>query len=332
MNLWDVCFSESLDVRRGLDAEEIRRGLARGEIRDDDLVRPAGSGRKWAPIAEVPELLEPPGQPIPAIPDGGGEAPSRPGGAVAEAGEFFLIDEDEEEVEAFPVASDDELEVPAPEKAEAINPAPLAEPKTEPSEAIIDDADDDRDYGALDLDLAENEGTSISLDAAKVKREAVPDEDEEDTAFTFTRGRVEHVEELDLAPMVDVALQLVLFFLVTAQIVVFKSLEIPAPTPDDAPPTIAAAQPMPPEEAEREFITVAITPDGQVKVNDEPVAADLESIAAKLRGKRAETGLRRILISADAKTRLKYGVLAIDAAQEVGLEIALAKAVPLPGN
>ena len=43
------------------------------------------------------------------------------------------------------------------------------------------------------------------------------------------------VEELDLAPMVDVAFQLVLFFMVTATTVLYKTLEIPKPTPENAP-------------------------------------------------------------------------------------------------
>jgi biopolymer transport protein ExbD len=372
VTLWDVFFSESLEVRRGLTAEEIRFGRARGEIHDDDLVRPADSGRKWTPIVEVPELQGPP----PAAPTPASEPPAESGveavgpateemlldlpapeavtrdesGAVPDAGGILTesilpgegdhpgeLTRDEEDFLLFDADEDPEEESEGP--AVVAEVSPLAPPIGEaPRDADAGQSvpaatvDDDRDYGEFDLELVEDEGASITLDAGKAKRAAVPDEDEEATEFTFSRGRVEHVEELDLAPMVDVALQLVLFFLVTAQIVVFKSLEIPAPTPENAPPTVAAAQPMPPEEVEREFITVDITPEGEVRVNDEPVAPEMGAIAAKLRGKRDETGLRRILISADAKTRLKFGVLAIDAAQEVGLEIGLAKSVPNPGN
>lgn len=374
MNLWDVFFSESLEVRRGLTAEEVRSGRANGEIHDDDLVRPADSGRKWTPIVEVPELqgppaaATPPSPPAPTPPEGPegepsapeadeelldlpepeavarddvigatevggippGEEPDFPEELARDEEDFLFFDPDEdpeEEPEAVAVAPPAEAPAdPAPPIEEAPREAEVGRP------IPVATADDDGDYGELDLEFVEDEGASITLDAGKAKQGAVPDEDEEATEFTFSRGRVEHVEELDLAPMVDVALQLVLFFLVTAQIVVFKSLEIPAPTPENAPPTVAAAQPMPPEEVEREFITVDITPEGEVRVNDEPVVAELGAIAAKLRGKRDETGLRRILISADSKTRLKYGVLAIDAAQEVGLEIGLAKSVPNPGN
>ena len=66
------------------------------------------------------------------------------------------------------------------------------------------------------------------------------EEDEDVAEFTLARGSAETVEELDLAAMVDVAFQLVLFFLVTATTVFYKSLEVPKPTPE-APPEAAAA-------------------------------------------------------------------------------------------
>ena len=56
--------------------------------------------------------------------------------------------------------------------------------------------------------------------------EDLPDED----AFSLSRSGPATVEELDLAPMVDVAFQLVLFFMVAAQTVLYKTLEIPKPT------------------------------------------------------------------------------------------------------
>ncbi len=54
---------------------------------------------------------------------------------------------------------------------------------------------------------------------------------EEEGDFTLSRSGPMTVEELDLAPMVDVAFQLVLFFMVTATTVLYKTLEIPKPTP-----------------------------------------------------------------------------------------------------
>ena len=56
---WDVFHADRLELERGLSAEAIRSALARGELRDDDLVRPAGSSIPWARIADIPELMAP---------------------------------------------------------------------------------------------------------------------------------------------------------------------------------------------------------------------------------------------------------------------------------
>ena len=50
--------------------------------------------------------------------------------------------------------------------------------------------------------------------------------------FSLSRSGPMTVEELDLAPMVDVAFQLVLFFMVAAKTVLYKTLEIPKPSPN----------------------------------------------------------------------------------------------------
>ena len=68
MALWDVFHSDRLELVRGLSAEEIGAGLASGEIRDDDLVRPSGTTVAWVRIAEVPELLQPPAEAEPRPP------------------------------------------------------------------------------------------------------------------------------------------------------------------------------------------------------------------------------------------------------------------------
>ena len=59
MASWDVFHADRLELERGLSAEAIRSALARGELRDDDLVRPAGTTVPWARIADIPELIGP---------------------------------------------------------------------------------------------------------------------------------------------------------------------------------------------------------------------------------------------------------------------------------
>ncbi len=58
MASWDVFHGDRLEVERGLDAGAIRAAFSRGELRDDDLVRPAGTTIAWARIAQFPELTQ----------------------------------------------------------------------------------------------------------------------------------------------------------------------------------------------------------------------------------------------------------------------------------
>ena len=56
---WDVFHGDRLELERGLSTPGLREALARGDLRDDDLVRPAGTTVAWARLADMPELLEP---------------------------------------------------------------------------------------------------------------------------------------------------------------------------------------------------------------------------------------------------------------------------------
>ena len=66
------------------------------------------------------------------------------------------------------------------------------------------------------------------------------------------------VEELDLAPMVDVAFQLVLFFMVTATTVLYKTLEIPKPTAEQAPAAVAQGRSRTLDDLKEDYILVEI--------------------------------------------------------------------------
>ena len=55
---WDVFHGDRLELERGLDTAAIRRALECGDLRDDDLVRPAGTTVAWSRLADVPELIE----------------------------------------------------------------------------------------------------------------------------------------------------------------------------------------------------------------------------------------------------------------------------------
>ena len=106
-------------------------------------------------------------------------------------------------------------------------------------EILDDDLDPDLDLhpdleppvsGNLD---AGSQGSRVALPVVTSRgwddsgRPPRPSDDED---FSLSRSGPTTVEELDLAPMVDVAFQLVLFFMVTATTVLYKTLEIPKPS------------------------------------------------------------------------------------------------------
>jgi biopolymer transport protein ExbD len=73
--------------------------------------------------------------------------------------------------------------------------------------------------------------------------------------------------ESDLTPMIDVTLQLVIFFMIAATFTVQKTLDLPQSKPDEG-----AVAPVPIEELERESIMVKVSADGAVLVQNEAVA------------------------------------------------------------
>ena len=210
-------------------------------------------------------------------------------------------------------------------------------------EALIDD----EDLGDYDLNLDRGAAPPAdrrdSLIAVPVPEAEVPPsawaeaveeydpeaEDEAAAEFTLTRGGPEKVEELDLAAMVDVAFQLVLFFLVTATTVLFKTLEVPKPN-NDAPPAAGATQGTAKslDDLQNDYILVDIDPSGAFKVDREPAPSTMAGLADRLRAARSATNRTSMLLTADFATQHKNAVIAYDAANEIGLRIAIARPVP----
>ena len=154
---------------------------------------------------------------------------------------------------------------------------------------------------------------------------------EEAEDFTLSRGGPMTVEELDLAPMVDVAFQLVLFFMVTATTVLYKTLEIPKPTSDQAPSAVAQGQSRTVNDLQKDYVLVDIDAEGGIQIDREPVAADVDAMAERLRTAREKTGRKMMLLSADYATPHRNAVLAYDAAIEIGMGIAIAHPKALQG-
>ncbi len=313
-NLWDVFISDRLEVARNLALIDVRKGLDQGEFRNDDLIRPAGTTTPWVRLDELVELdevvVEPPTvHTAPEVPVVKEEVQDSAGF------DSFTLDDDEDQADLTRFEAEDEDEddsaellilddsdLPPKPSAFAVPAAPWGE-----AEAVLEDE-------AEDLHFEE--------------AEELEDEDEAVAEFTLSRSATEHVEELDLAAMVDVAFQLVLFFLVTATTVLYKTLEVPKPNPDSAPSAVAQGRGRTMVDLQRDFIVVEIDASGAVMIDHEPATSDPAALIERLRAARAATGRKTMLLSADFATPHKNAVMAYDAANEIGLGIAIAKPSP----
>jgi biopolymer transport protein ExbD len=143
--------------------------------------------------------------------------------------------------------------------------------------------------------------------------------------FSLSRSGPVTVEELDLAPMVDVAFQLVLFFMVTATTVLYKTLEIPKPSTDAPQSGVTQGRSRSLEDLQNDYILVEIDSSGMMKIDREPVAANMTTLIERLRSAREKTGRKSMLLSAEHATKHRSSVLAYDAANEIGLGIVIAR-------
>jgi biopolymer transport protein ExbD len=382
---WDVFHGDRLELERGLDADAIRKALARGELRDDDLVRPAGTTVAWARLADLPELLpaeEPAPAPVAPIVENAAAAvasparssrsdfevqveepaadPALPPAPTLPGPDWLELGADADDV-SFPVIKDEPVQ-PGPPGRRTEGLAPQTARSTEapaPPPAggwrLVEDAEaeeDEFDGGPAEVESAGDSGLEILEDepagdagAAEppaseadddVSRLAlpiidsrgwddIPDEAgaEDEAIVSLSRGDPATVEELDLAPMVDVAFQLVLFFMVTATTVLYKTLEIPKPSPEQAPTAVAQGRSL--SDLQDDNILVEIDAGGAIKIDREPVTANMDVVVQRLRTAREKTGRKAMLLSADFATPHRNTVLAFDAANEIGLSIVIAR-------
>lgn len=329
---WDIYQTETLVVRKSLTDEQIRESLSTGKISPQDLIRPSGTNEAWRRIADFPtewltamggrpgalerhglnvdqDLLDPDAE-IDLDPDSGAEPAASPKlsaeveGPVQPTESLPSIElqalrwlTEEDPAPEKPVGPPPKKVVDKPAKARQVErETPLLEPSVE-----------------LKLETAESSEPRLSFDE--------PEDGEDD--FTLSRSKVEHVEEMDLAAMVDIAFQLVLFFMVTASVTMIKSMELPKPTESTKP--AAATAPgvgtRDRNELATEFIVVKISSDGDILVDDEPIPAD--RLVESLRAVRNESGKTGMLLRAENRTKHRLAVAAYDAANEIGLRIAI---------
>jgi biopolymer transport protein ExbD len=126
--------------------------------------------------------------------------------------------------------------------------------------------------------------------------------------MNFQRGRYREEPEINLIPMIDVLLVILIFLMVTTTYSKFAGLEINLPTAD------AQTQQDKPNE-----IDVVVTASGAILVNKAPVSGGVEALAVVLR--RAAEGAQEpvVIINADAKAAHQNVIDVMQAARNAGL-------------
>ena len=321
MPLWDIFHSERLEAERSLTTEAVRQALARGDLVEDDLVRPAGETR-WSRLGDAPEFADF-ASPLPPT----REAPPEPEPPPFEPPTIDPDEDDAAESDLTRFEPDPDslasLERQALAAAEAAPTSPF-EPYTEFE--VVADSDPEIPAAAAGPEILPDDETDRpdlpELDADEFDPQ---DEDDEAAEFTLSRNAADRVEELDLAAMVDVAFQLVLFFLVTAQVILYKTLEVPRPDEDKPPEAAAQGRSKSVEELEKDYILVEVDAAGAIKIDRQPVPADRATLVEKLRASRESTARKAMLLSADFATQHRNAVMVFDVANEIDLRIAIAQ-------
>lgn len=125
--------------------------------------------------------------------------------------------------------------------------------------------------------------------------------------MNFQRGRQREEPEINLIPMIDVLLVILIFLMITTTYSKFSGLEINLPTAD------AQTQQEKPNE-----IDVVVMSSGNVLINKAPVSGGVEALAQALRN--AAAGAEPVVvINADAKTAHQNVIDVMQAARNAGL-------------
>ncbi len=124
----------------------------------------------------------------------------------------------------------------------------------------------------------------------------------------FRQGRHREEPAINLIPLIDVLLVIIIFLMLTTTYAKFSGLEINLPTAD------SSQNPEQPQE-----VSVAVTASGQVLVNKSPLSTpDVPVIAEALRRAAGSQKDPVIVINADAKATHQSVVDVMQAAQSAG--------------
>jgi biopolymer transport protein ExbD len=121
-----------------------------------------------------------------------------------------------------------------------------------------------------------------------------------------TRGRRGGIVGINVTPMVDVMLVLLVIMMVSATYIVSRALKVELPKSAST------------DESSQGPITVAITKDHQFFVNQEPVTGGDAELVARFRKARAH-GEPSLVVSADTAAQHGWVVHVVDLAKQQGI-------------
>ncbi|MCB1916796.1 MAG: biopolymer transporter ExbD [Rhodocyclaceae bacterium] len=124
----------------------------------------------------------------------------------------------------------------------------------------------------------------------------------------FQTNRRQEEPEINLIPMIDILLVIIIFLMLTTTYSRIAGLEVNLPTTD------AEAT-----ESQVNEVNVAVDAAGAVLVNKAPTGAGVEAIAAALAAAAAGNDKAVVVINADAKASHQSVVDVMQAAQQAGL-------------
>ena len=126
--------------------------------------------------------------------------------------------------------------------------------------------------------------------------------------MNFQRRRSHDEPEINLIPLIDVLLVIIIFLMLTTTYAKFSGLEINLPTAD------AGKQVEQPNE-----VNVAVTAGGQILVNKTPLTAtDVASVSEAMRRAAGSNKDPLIVINADAKATHQSVIDVMQASQRAG--------------
>jgi len=144
------------------------------------------------------------------------------------------------------------------------------------------------------------------------------------------RAEPEDEARLDMNPLIDVALVLLIFFiLVTSYAALQKLLEMPTTSEIDPNTGVRVVKP---QDAMTYTVLVTATPgaDGKtvITVEQDPTPVDEKYLASALRGYRSQKGVTQLLIKAESGVEWGSVVAIQDAGKEAGFDKALLSVPP----